>query len=73
MWNIVFEYDTWGHVHNTSFLRNLGWPNKLDCYITQGRKSSTWTNTSLLGPLISYEENFVEYDTWGPLISYKEN
>jgi hypothetical protein len=34
-------------------------PNKLECYITLGRKGLTWTNASLLGSFVSYEEKEV--------------
>jgi hypothetical protein len=47
-------------IQNTSFSSSLMvGPNKLECYITLGWKGLKWTNASLLGPFISYEEKEV--------------
>jgi hypothetical protein len=47
-------------IHNALFSSSLMvGPNKPECYITLGWKGLKWTNTSLLGPFVSYEENEV--------------
>ncbi len=50
----VYKQGPVDHIQKTLFFKTEH--NKLECNITPGRKGLPMTNTSLFGPVVSYEE-----------------